>query len=131
MTPLQRAQTRYQTGDLGGALEAVAQALQAAPGEAAPVHLAGLIAIALDDADSAEHLWRHALALDPTCAEAYFNLALLYARQGRSDEAENHYRAALAHAPGNAEAHCNLGNLLTARGRDDEAAAHYRAAMLV
>jgi Flp pilus assembly protein TadD len=128
MTPLQRAERCYQAGDLGGALQAVTQALHAAPNEAAPVHLAGLVAIALNDADSAERLWRHALALDPACAEAHFNLALLYARQGRGDEAENHYRAALAHAPGNAEAHCNLGNLLAARGRDAEAAAHYRAA---
>ena len=77
--------------------------------------------------DSVANL-RRAVELDPTMADAHYNLANVLL-PGQADEAIRHYRLALAHRPGFVEAHHNLGNLLERTGRVREAIASYRAAL--
>ena len=77
----------------------------------------------------AEDLWRKALAINPDCSPAWFNLGLLFAERGCDEEAEHSYSQALTCEPQNNAAHCNLALLLARRRRYVEAEAHYRAAI--
>ena len=72
--------------------------------------------------------YRKALALDPDCASAHFNLAVASLQSDKLQEAETHYRRALEGRP-NAETHNGLGYVLAKQGRADEAVAEFRTAI--
>jgi len=65
-----------------------------------------------DDYEQAEHLFRHALALDPGAKEAYNNLGTIYARRGEHEQAKEMYRAVLEIDPTYAFPRCNLAAYL-------------------
>ena len=69
--------------------------------------------------------------LDPTCAEAHYDLGISLTSVGRLDEAHDAYRDAVALNPNFADAHNNLGAIATALGRLDDAAAAFRAALRI
>jgi superkiller protein 3 len=72
--------------------------------------------------------YQKALALDPTCASAHFNLAVASVQAGNFGTAESHYRQALPGRP-TAETHNGLGYTLARQGRMDEAIAEFRKAV--
>ncbi|MFM8410908.1 MAG: tetratricopeptide repeat protein [Alphaproteobacteria bacterium] len=78
--------------------------------------------------DEARASCEKALAIDPGCAAAHVNLAVLALRAGDAATAERHYREAIPKRP-TAETHNGLGYVLAREGRDDEAAAELRRAI--
>jgi len=72
----------------------------------------------------------HALELDPGLAEACYNLANLYAAQGKEQQAIALYRRALELQPDHANALNNLGWLLHDRGTYEEAAQVFARGLL-
>lgn len=79
--------------------------------------------------DLALESYRRAVAVDPTNAQAHYNLGALFGELGRVTEAEAAFRAALAQDPGHRDSHFNLAVGLRARGRHAEAAEHFAAAL--
>ncbi len=69
--------------------------------------------------------YRLAIATDPSCREAYFQLGTLSERLGTYPQAEMCYRHAIALGP-DAIAYNNLGNVLGSQGKLVDAIAAYR-----
>ena len=78
------------------------------------------------DSQTAEHLFRQAIDLEPNMAAALTNLGNLVYRQGETDEARRLYERALDHDPMQAEARYNLANLLEDLGETEAAIAELR-----
>jgi tetratricopeptide (TPR) repeat protein len=78
------------------------------------------------DHETAEHLFRQAIDLEPHMAAALTNLGNLVYRQGEAEEARRLYERALEHDPGQPEARYNLANLLEDVGETDLAIAELR-----
>jgi Tfp pilus assembly protein PilF len=78
------------------------------------------------EAQTAEHLFRQAVDLEPNMAAALTNLGNLVYRQGELDEARRLYERALDHDPMQAEARYNLANLLSDAGETELAIAELR-----
>jgi tetratricopeptide (TPR) repeat protein len=83
-------------------------------------------AMARGDTETAEHLFRQAIDLEPHMAAALTNLGNLVYRQGELDEARRLYDRALEHDPNQPEARYNLANLLEDLGETDLAIAELR-----
>lgn len=79
-----------------------------------------------DDLQTAEHLFRQAIDLEPHMAAALTNLGNLVYRQGELEEARKLYERALEHDPNQPEARYNLANLLDDLGETDLAIAELR-----
>lgn len=77
----------------------------------------------------AQTLMRAALAGNPRCWLACYNLANDLEREGRTDEALALFEKAVAIWPGYAMAHTNYGSLLLRLGRDEEALNHLTRAI--
>jgi tetratricopeptide (TPR) repeat protein len=78
------------------------------------------------ESETAEHLFRLALDLEPNMAAALTNLGNLVYRQGEADEARRLYERALEHDPMQPEARYNLANLLEDTGHTELAIAELR-----
>ncbi|MDB4956270.1 MAG: transcriptional regulator, MerR family [Myxococcales bacterium] len=78
------------------------------------------------DSESAEHLFRQALDLEPNMAAALTNLGNLVHRQGELEEARRLYERAIEHDPSQPEARYNLANLLEDMGETELAIAELR-----
>ena len=78
------------------------------------------------DAQTAEHLFRLAVELEPHMAAALTNLGNLVYRQGELHEARGFYERALEHDPSQPEARYNLANLLEDLGHTELAIAELR-----
>jgi Flp pilus assembly protein TadD len=70
-----------------------------------------------------------ALKLDPSRADAFGRLAVLYDQQGKSKEAADMYNKALAADPKNPDLHCNLGYSYYLRSDWTKAEASLRQAL--
>jgi Flp pilus assembly protein TadD len=90
----------------------------------------GFVMARLGKPGAARADYRKALALDPKCPSAHYNLAVTLVQAGKFAAAEFHYRQALAGKP-TAAAHNGLGYVLAREGRTDEAEAEYRKAIAV
>jgi len=77
----------------------------------------------------AERLYRRAIEIDPSAAEAWYLLGAIEQMRGKHVEAEENYRRALAFAPQLATARNNLGVLLLTRREPVEAAACFQEAL--
>ena len=86
----------------------------------------GCAAMDRGEMESAEHLFRQAIDLEPHMAAALTNLGNLVYRQGETAEARRLYERALEHDPSQAEARYNLANLLDDLGETDLAIAELR-----
>ncbi|MDB4962344.1 MAG: transcriptional regulator, MerR family [Myxococcales bacterium] len=78
------------------------------------------------ESDTAEHLFRQAIDLEPNMAAALTNLGNLVYRQGELEEARKLYDRALEHDPSQPEARYNLANLLEDLGETELAIAELR-----
>lgn len=78
------------------------------------------------DSDTAEHLFRQAVDLEPHMAAALTNLGNLVYRKGELREARGYYERALDHDPAQPEARYNLANLLQDLGEVELAIAELR-----
>jgi len=78
------------------------------------------------DSETAEHLFRQAIDLEPNMSAALTNLGNLVYRQGEVEEARRFYERALDHDPLQAEARYNLANLLEDLGETELAIAELR-----
>jgi tetratricopeptide (TPR) repeat protein len=76
--------------------------------------------------ETAEHLFRQAVDLEPNMAAALTNLGNIVYRQGEHDEARRLYERALDHDPMQAEARYNLANLFADAGETELAIAELR-----
>ena len=78
------------------------------------------------DSQTAEHLFRLAVELEPRMAAALTNLGNLVYRQGELHEARGFYERALEHDPAQPEARYNLANLLEDLGDTELAISEMR-----
>jgi tetratricopeptide (TPR) repeat protein len=78
------------------------------------------------DSQTAEHLFRQAIDLEPNMAAALTNLGNLVYRQGELEEARRYYDRALECDPSQPEARYNLANLLEDLGETELAIAELR-----
>ncbi len=78
------------------------------------------------DSETAEHLFRQAVDLEPNMAAALTNLGNLVYRQGELEEARRYYERALEHDPMQAEARYNLANVYEDLGETELAIAELR-----
>ena len=88
----------------------------------------GFVMARLGKSETALADYQKALALDPSCASAHFNLAVAFVQAGKFGEAESHYRKALPGRP-TAETHNGLGYVLSRQDQTDEAVAEFRKAI--
>jgi tetratricopeptide (TPR) repeat protein len=78
------------------------------------------------DSETAEHLFRQAIDLEPNMSAALTNLGNLVYRQGELEEARRLYERALDHDPMQAEARYNLANVFEDLGETELAIAELR-----
>jgi tetratricopeptide (TPR) repeat protein len=78
------------------------------------------------ESETAEHLFRLAIDLEPRMAAALTNLGNLVYRQGELHEARSLYERALEHDPSQPEARYNLANLLEDQGETELAISELR-----
>ena len=69
------------------------------------------------------------MEINPTYAEAEYNLGIALLQVGRLNEAVSHYNKALAINPNYVEAHNNLGTAFVQLGRVSDALAHFQRAI--
>ncbi len=122
-------ETLAETGDVGGAIDVLEQAiLNARPNGAVLAELSANYLKANRNVE-AEAMARKALAVDPDLPVAHNNLGMALFAQGNYAAASVAYREAIRVEPRYADAHYNLGNLL-ATGQDlSSAIYHYRRAI--
>jgi tetratricopeptide (TPR) repeat protein len=124
--------------NLGNALVRVQRSAEAIPHYLAALQLKpaadvyynlGLAQLDRNRPEDAATAFRSALQLDPTLAEAHYQLAQLAERSGAPAAAEAGYRETLRYAPHHAAAHARLGLLLARANRLPEAAEQLQAAV--
>ncbi|HEX4486170.1 MAG TPA: tetratricopeptide repeat protein [Terriglobales bacterium] len=79
------------------------------PGNALANYYYAVALLKRGDAPQAESLLTKAVALDPKCGDAYFQLGTLYAARGEMPGAIDAYQKAIAASPELGEAHYRLG----------------------
>jgi len=104
------------------------KAFAAAPGPMS-LSLLGSAHVRLGEEEGAKEAFRKAIELDESYAEAYFNLGLLLANDGKNAEAEGYLRKATQLDPNFSKAHGRLGIVLQELGRYPEAEDELRRAI--
>lgn len=89
----------------------------------------GLLQLELGESEKGISALLQAIALSPTWAIPYNNLATEMRRRDSLDQAVHYYRRALALKPDLASAYTNLGNVLTDLEKNDSAELMYRKAI--
>jgi tetratricopeptide (TPR) repeat protein len=83
----------------------------------------------LDDVREARKAFEEELAVDPTNANAAYELAEMHRQAGEPEPARKLFEQAVTHYPGFEHALVGLGRTLTALGRPAEALPHLKAAL--
>lgn len=83
------------TGDLGDALAALKRSVELAPTHADGRVVLGKLLFDLGQPREAEEQFKSAIAYDDANPLPHFNLAYLYAREGRKKQGREHYRSAI------------------------------------
>jgi len=104
------------------------KAFAAAPGPMS-LSLLGSAHVRLGEKEDAIEAFRKAIELDESYAEAYFNLGLLLADDGKNEEAESLLRTATRLDPNFSEAHGRLGVVLQELGKYPDAEDELRRAI--
>ncbi|WP_144112829.1 tetratricopeptide repeat protein [Paraburkholderia sp. BCC1886] len=120
-----RALDAYQSGHFEAASDALANVFALNPDHAEGLHLRGLVAFALNDADSAAAWIERAIEVEAT-AVFYNSLCVVQTRSRRFIDAVKSARCGLALNPGFDVLNYNLGLALQLQDRLEDAAACYR-----
>ncbi len=123
---LGRAVRHHQAGELNQAESLYRYILQRRPGDAAALHLLGVIRAQNGQAREAADLIAQAIAIDSGVADYHVNYGRVLQSLGRIDEAIAAYRVATALDAGLVDAHFQIGLMLQSQGKLDEAEAAYR-----
>lgn len=119
-----------QQGKIEQALQTAIRALSAGRRNPDLSNLAGICAAGFGNETLAAQLWLHALELDATYAQAWFNLGLMHHKKGEIEAAEQAFLLATQHDADNAEAWVMLGDLLYGQHRLPEAQLAYEAVLV-
>ena len=126
---LQEALSRHGRGEVDGAAELYAAALQAQPDHPLALHNLGVLRASQGRTTEAIELIRRATQADPASAAAHANLGALLLAQGLAEDAESCFFRALLADPSSPAAACGLADVQAAQKRFDEAEANYRQAL--
>lgn len=118
----------FESGRLDEAMDYYERAYAANPNSPETINSIGAVLASRGDATAIEWFAR-AIALQPTHADALFNMGNACARKRDYEQAALYYRRALQERPDNFEARNNLGNNLFKLGRLEEAIKEYRNAL--
>jgi Flp pilus assembly protein TadD/2-polyprenyl-3-methyl-5-hydroxy-6-metoxy-1,4-benzoquinol methylase len=121
----------HQAGRLDQAQALYNQVLAADPRQPDALHLLGMIALQMGQAQAGEELIRKAIAVNRNEASYHFHLAFALQALGRLDEAAASYRRTLQLKPNDPDSYNNLGNVLGAQKKYDEAIASFRRALSI
>jgi tetratricopeptide (TPR) repeat protein len=78
--------------------------------------------------DEALTWYNQAIALDPDCVDANYNLGVVYGNKGMYEESIAAYNRVIAISPRHAQAHNNLGSAYEKKGMADKAHSEYEKA---
>jgi Flp pilus assembly protein TadD len=106
--------------DLDGALQILSEAATGEPRNPYIIFTGALACKNKEEREKAIERFTRVTELDPKCSASYYNLGILYARQGREKEAETALRRVLELDPAHTGALYNLGGLLVKTGRAEE-----------
>lgn len=120
---------QFRAGHLHEAEAIAREILRRSPGDAAAIHLLGMIAIKTGHHQDALNLLRLSTALAPASADFHNNFAAVLGQLERHEEAMAAARRALELRPDLTDAHNNLGVALERLERFDEAVVAYKAAV--
>ena len=110
------------------AIEAYQSSIRVSPGETNPrMGIASLLPDTKEGRLEAEELYDQVLRLKPNESRAYFNLAVIYNKQGRSQEAQRAYEKAVEFNPSYVIARYNLGLMLLDKKKWRAAAEQFQA----
>jgi Flp pilus assembly protein TadD len=123
-----QGEERRANGDIGGALQAFTEAVEAAPSSALAHNKLGTAYVDLQRWDDAFAEFSKAAQLDPRYAPAHSNLGNVYRERGRLDEAVACYQRAIAADPDYWIAHQNLGVVYKQQGRIGDAVKEFKTA---
>jgi predicted O-linked N-acetylglucosamine transferase (SPINDLY family) len=126
---LQTGLQHHQAGRFDDAKRAYGHALTIDADNFDALHLMGLTAHQTGDSRRAAELIEKAVAINPSNAIVFSNLAEVYRVLGRPGDAQTCCEKALSLEPNYADAHYNLGLLHEKRGRRTEARACYTKAL--
>jgi Flp pilus assembly protein TadD len=129
MTTLAEALQHFQSGRFQEAESACRRITERDAGDAAALHLLGVLTHQSGRHEDAVGLIRRAVSLMPDNAEFHYNLGVALQVLRRLDEAAASYRQTLRLRPERAEAHNNLGLTLLQQGRCDQALACFEQAL--
>ena len=125
------ALTLYRAGRLHESEKVCRDLVSQNPGEAAAIHLLGMIAFKTNHHRAALNLLRLSITVAPADAEFHNNLAAVLGELGRHDEAMIAATHALGLKPNLSDAHNNLGVALEHLERFEESTAAYEAAVAI
>jgi tetratricopeptide (TPR) repeat protein len=126
---VQLATVLREQGRPGEALEAVREALQRQPANAAAHCEHGLCLEVSRDVDGAERAYREALRIDEEQSIAAMQLGGILGRSGRTEEAIGLFERALRAHPNLALLHSNAATAYFVLGKFDVAETHYRRSL--
>ena len=115
--------------DVEGALKLVDAGLADTPGSEPLWRVRGEIELARHDGVAAQAAFANALALNPTAAEAHYNLGVALQKQHRTKDAARAYQRALAFDPDLADAHFNLAVVFGESAHPAASISAYRAVL--
>lgn len=79
--------------------------------------------------DKAADTWAEVIKIDPTLAEAYYNLGMALAKQGKSGEAISHFEKSVDLNPYFLKGYLAMGNAFISEQRFEEATKNYQKAL--
>lgn len=118
---IEDARARYESGDLGGARNALQRVLERDPQRAGALHLLGRVASREHSGDEAIELFRQAAAVKPDSPEIQYDLGTALQSAGRQNEALTEFRTGLSLNPRHARMRNDLATALMELGRLEEA----------
>lgn len=116
-------------GDAKAAIDAAQTLARQFPTSIELLNIIGVANIKLGCFDEAAVAFEKALAVEPDCVEARWNLGRALKNLGRNEDALAHYEEARRLAPHRAEAHKNLGDAYLGVHRLKDATAAYERAL--